>query len=341
MISFKNDYSEFAHPNILKRMLDEENNQYVGYGLDEISENAKNKIKSYINKNVDIHFLVGGTQTNKTVIDHILRPYQAVIACDTGHVNVHETGAIEATGHKVIAVNGKNGKLTVEAIKEAYYAHTDEHMVMPKMVYISNSTELGTIYTKIELESISLLCKRLGLYLFLDGARLAVALTSDSNDLSLNDIASLTDIFYIGGTKNGALLGEAVVIVNEKLKENFRYAVKQNGGLYAKGFVAGVQFDELFKDDLYFEMGRHANEMALKLKKGLTELGVKFAFDSYTNQQFPIFSSDMIEYIGKRFQFELWGQNGNDVTIRLVTSWATKEAYVDQFIKYIKDYLDE
>ena len=339
MISFKNDYSEFAHENILKRMLDD-HNQYVGYGLDDISNHAKKLIKEHISKDVDIHFLVGGTQTNKTIIDHILRPYQAVIACDGGHINVHETGAIEATGHKVLIAKSQNGKITTDGIKEVFYSHPDEHMVMPKMVYISNSTEIGTIYTKAELESISLLCKRLGLYLFLDGARLAVALTASSNDLTIDDLANFCDVFYIGGTKNGALLGEAVVISNDKIKDNFRYSIKRNGGLLAKGFVAGVQFDELFKNDLYFRLGLHANEMALKLKEGLLALGFKLAFDSNTNQQFVIVNQGVLDYISKKYLYEVWDQKGNDITVRLVTSWATKEKDVLEFLKDLKDYLE-
>lgn len=336
MISFRNDYCEFAHKNILKKMVELADNQYVGYGLDEISACAKEKIQSLISREADIYFLVGGTQTNKTVIDHILRPYQAVIACESGHINVHETGAIEATGHKVLTCKAVNGKVTLDGIREIVLAHPDCHMVMPKMVYISNSTEIGTTYSKAELEAISSLCKELGLYLFLDGARLAVGLTAQGNDLTLDDIANLCDVFYIGGTKNGALLGEAVVILNDDLKPNFDYITKQNGGLLAKGFLAGLQFDELFTNNLYFELGKHANEMAAILKDGVQALGFELEFNSNTNQQFVNFNENMVEYIGKEFDFEIWGKRDDIITVRFVTSFNTSQKNVQYFLDYLK-----
>ncbi len=336
MINLLNDYSEFAHEKILEKMFIAAREANVGYGLDKHTANAKELIRKVIDRDVDIHILVGGTQTNKTVIDYVLRPYQAVISCDTGHINVHETGAIEATGHKVISVPGENGKLTAELIKEVVYKHTDEHMVMPKMVYISDATETGSIYSKAELEQISLVCKKLGLYLYLDGARLGVALTSKDNDLTINDISELTDIFYIGGTKNGALLGEALVIGNEKLKNDFRYIIKQNGGLLAKGFIAGVQFEELFTDNLFFELGHNANNMAKLLKEELSSIGYQTVGESPTNQQFISVSDEVLEYLKKGVLFEVWGKNGTETIIRLVTSWATTEEQIQEFITYLK-----
>ncbi len=245
---FTNDYSEGAHPRILEAMINANLTQNPGYGLDSHCEKARELIikecsgPDGVRSDLAVHFLVGGTQTNKTVIDAALRPHQAVIAASTGHVNVHETGAIEATGHKVIAIPHTDGKLTVPEIEKALAAHPDEHMVQPKMVYISNTTELGTQYTKKELEDLSRLCRRKNLYLFLDGARLGSALTSSVNDLTLADLADLTDVFYIGGTKNGALMGEALVIRNDRIKEDFRYFIKQNGALLAKGWLLGDVF---------------------------------------------------------------------------------------------------
>lgn len=249
---FTNDYSEGAHPRILEALMNTNLTQHTGYGMDEHCQKAAELIcrecshiasgadsHPTIRTDLDIHFLVGGTQTNRIVIDAALRPYQAVIAVSTGHINVHETGAVEASGHKVIAVPGENGKLTASAVEKVLSAHRDEHMVQPKMVYISNTTELGTQYTKKELEELSRLCRLKGLYLFLDGARLGSALTSPINDLTMADLADLTDAFYIGGTKNGALFGEALVIRNDSIKKDFRYMIKQNGAMLAKGWLLG------------------------------------------------------------------------------------------------------
>ena len=305
MISFKNDYSEGALPEIMDALVKTNLEQTVGYGMDEYCKEAVEKIKNRIKQpNAEIHFLVGGTQANQTCISAFLRPHEAVIGVKTAHINVHETGAIEATGHKVIAVNGWDGKITPEEIKEAVAYHSDEHMVKPKMVYISNSTEIGTIYTKRELEEVSACCKELKLYLYLDGARLGSALTAEGNDLTIEDVAALTDAFYIGGTKNGALFGEAVVLVNPVLQREFRYVIKQHGGMLAKGRLLGIQFACLFTNDLFFKAGAYANRMAMKLKKGLADCGIAFLADSVTNQQFPIFTEAEIAELEKVCLFE-------------------------------------
>lgn len=335
MYSFKNDYSEGTHERIIEAIIRTNLEQTVGYGLDEYSEKAKGVIKRLTgNKDADVHFLVGGTQTNQTAISAFLRPYEAVIAADTGHINVHETGAIEATGHKVIAVRGIDGKLTAGLIQSAVDMHTDEHMVKPAMVYISNSTELGTVYNKEELKALNKCCRENKLYLYMDGARLGAALASKRTDLTIADIAALTDAFYIGGTKNGAMFGEALVIVNEALKADFRYMIKRHGGMFAKGRLLGIQFIELFKDNLYFELAKHADKMAMKLKEGMTNKGYEFLTDSYTNMLFPIMPNADIERLERDFSFEFQEAYGEDKSvIRLVTSWATTEKGVEEFLK--------
>jgi threonine aldolase len=339
MYSFKNDYSELAHQDVMDLMIKTLSEQNNGYGLDVHTEKAKMLIKKYLTPNVDIHLLVGGTSANKIVISHLLKPYQAVISVATGHINVHETGAIEACGHKVLTVKGADGKITPQEIAEVCRVHSDEHMVMPKMVYLSDSTEIGTIYTKKELAAISKACKDLGLYLYLDGARLGVALTAKENDLTLDDIARLTDTFYIGGTKNGALIGEAVVIVNPDLKDDFRFSIKQNGGLLAKGFLTGIQFEALFTDNLFFRLAQHANDAARILKEGLKAINVKFASDSPTNQQFIILDNDIIAELEKHYLFEIWEKQQNRSSIRLVTSWATDMNEIPRFIAFVKGLL--
>ena len=340
---FTNDYSEGAHPRILEALISANLSQNSGYGLDSHCEKARELIlkecsgSGSVRSDLAVHFLVGGTQTNKTVIDAALRPHQAVIAASTGHVNVHETGAIEATGHKVIAIPHTDGKLTVPEIEKALAAHPDEHMVQPKMVYISNTTELGTQYTKKELEDLSHLCRRNNLYLFLDGARLGSALTSSANDVTLADLAELTDVFYIGGTKNGVLLGEALVIKNEHIKEDFRYFIKQNGALLAKGWLLGIQFETLFTDGLFYEMASHANEMAQMLLQGFAERGISFLAPSVSNQLFPIVDDELADILIKQ-----WGGlcekkiDENHTAVRLVTSWATPKEAVENLLSALK-----
>lgn len=341
MYSFKNDYSELAHPRILELLNKYAIEQNSGYGHDDHTKRAIEYIKRHFTKDVDVHLLIGGTSTNKIVISHALRPYEAVISVETGHINVHETGAIEATGHKILTTPGRDGKITSEEIIKVYQEHNDEHMVKPKMVYISNSTEIGTIYTKKELTEISQTCKELGLYLFLDGARLGVALTAEGNDLTLDDIANLTDAFYIGGTKNGALIGEAVIISNDALKPFFRYSIKTNGGLLAKGYLTGIQFEALFSDDLFFQLAQHANNCATTLKDGLKELGIEFLNESPTNLQFVILDNKVIEPLRKKYNFEVWEKRLDQTVIRLVTSWATNPNEVKNFLTDLQQLLNQ
>ena len=337
MINLKNDYCGIAHPKVLEKLLAVQNDRFNSYGLDTISDKAKELIKKELhNDSVDIHFMVGGTITNKTVIAHALRPYEAVIAVDTGHINVHETGAIEETGHKVVTVPNINGKITTENIKKAFYLHTDEHMVKPKMVYISNSTEIGSVYTYNELKEIKETCDELGLYLFIDGARLGAALTSKDSDLRLSDLPKLCDVFYIGGTKNGLMLGEAVVIVNDKLKEDFRYSIKHYGGMYSKGFVAGINFFALFENGLFLDIAKSENDLAYKLYDKLVQLGVKFDVVPSTNQIFPIFKTKHVEQLEKEIMFEVWSVGEEETTIRFVTSYMTTNEDVEKTIEVIR-----
>lgn len=338
MYSFVNDYSEGAHPRILEALVRTNLEQNTGYGEDIHSRKAAEQIKRLINReDADIHFIPGGTQTNMIVISSFLRPHECVISADTAHINVHETGAIEFTGHKVIALPHKEGKLSPDDIIKTLDYHRDEHMVKPRMVYISNSTELGTIYTKAELEAIHELCREKDLYLFLDGARLGAALASGDNDLTMEDIASLADVFYIGGTKNGALLGEALVICREELKKEFRYLIKQKGAMLAKGFVIGIQFEELFRYDLYFQLSGHANRMAERIAQALVRKGYGFYATPCTNQLFPILPEKAVKELSKEFGFLVQKRDdmGNTV-IRLVTSWATSKESVDRLCDYIE-----
>lgn len=339
MYSFKNDYSEGAHPQILEKIVQTNMEQTDGYSLDDYTKEAIALLQKRLeNDKVDIHILVGGTQTNTTAIAAFLRPHQAVMAAETGHVATHETGAIEAIGHKVVVTKTEDGKLNPFLIDKMYQSHTDEHMVRPKMVYISNPTEIGTLYTREELIAISEYCKEKNLYLYLDGARMGSALASEKNDITLKDYANYTDAFYIGGTKNGALFGEAIVICNDELKEEFRYIIKQKGGLLAKGRLLALQFIGLFENDLFVEIGRHQNEMSMKLRNGIQELGYSFLVDSYTNQQFPIFPNEILRQLDKEFMYTMWeAYDENNSVIRLVTSWATKEEMVDRFIEFLSE----
>lgn len=332
--SFKNDYSEGAHPTILKRLIETNLEQQIGYGLDDYCNEARELIQKNIDKKVDIHFLSGGTQTNLIVISSFLKPYESVIAVESGHIAVHETGAIEATGHKVNTVPTTDGKITINEIQNILSLHTDEHMVKPKMVYISNSTEVGSVYNKTELTEIYDFCQENNLLLFIDGARLSSALTSSKCDLTLNDIANLSDVFYIGGTKNGALIGEAIVINNQQLNTDFRYNIKQKGGMLAKGRLIGIQFTEMFKNDLFFNMGKHANAMAKKLADGIASKGYDFLTVPSSNQIFPILSNQEIVKLQEFFEFFVWQKIDDEKSaIRLVTSWATPEEQVNSFLE--------
>ncbi|MGN8849834.1 threonine aldolase family protein [Bariatricus sp. HCP28S3_C2] len=334
MILFNSDYTEGAHPRILERLMETNLEQTTGYGEDAYCEAAREAIRKVCDApEADVHFLVGGTQANFTVISSALKPYQGVLCADTGHINVHETGAVEACGHKVLALPGKDGKITAEQIRNAHDLHwsdeSHEHIAQPKMVYISHPTELGTLYTKGELEEIGRVCRECGLYLFLDGARLGYGLMAPGTDVTIADIAKICDVFYIGGTKVGALFGEAVVIMNPQLKPDFRYCIKQKGGMLAKGRLLGIQFLELFRDGLYFEIAKHAIDTAMILKEGLKEKGYSFFMDSVTNQQFIMIEDEKLEKI--REKYGVTYQQRYDEThsvIRLCTSWATTEENV-------------
>lgn len=334
MIRFNCDYSEGAHEKIMERMMQTNMEQTPGYGEDYHCENARALIRKACNApEAEVHFLVGGTQANLTVIASALRPHQAVVGAVTAHINVHETGAIEATGHKVLALPSDNGKLTAKQIEECCVYYSDEHMVQPKMVYISDSTEVGTIYTKAELKELSAVCRKLNLYLFLDGARLGYGLAAADNDLTLADIAELCDVFYIGGTKVGALFGEAVVITNPALKPDFRYYIKQKGGMLAKGRLLGIQFETLFEDNLYMEISNYADRLADKLRKAFVKAGYSFCWENQTNQIFPIMPDEKLAQLGEKYAFNYDHRvDETHSVVRFCTSWATKEEAVDSLI---------
>lgn len=339
MIRFECDYLEGAHPKIMERLMESNFDQTPGYGVDPYCEKARDVIKKLCGReNVEVHFLVGGTQANTTVIASILKPYQGVLCADTGHINVHETGAIEATGHKVLGLPGTFGKINAEQVEKAIKAHLQddsfEHMVQPGMVYISHPTEVGTLYSKQELTELSEVCRKYELPLFIDGARLGYGLTSTASDVTLEDIAALSDVFYIGGTKVGALFGEAVVIGNDSLKKDFRYSIKQRGGMLAKGRLLGIQFLTLLEDGLYLDIADHANKMAMKIRKACEEKGYPFFMESFTNQQFPILPDTKLEELSKRFSFSFWEKvDETHSAVRFCTSWATKEEAVDALIQ--------
>lgn len=337
MIYFNNDYSEGCHPRILERLIETNMTQTPGYGADAYCASAADKICALCQReDLDVHFLVGGTQANLTVIDAALRPHQAVLGAVSAHIHTHETGAVEATGHKVLALPSRDGKITARQIEDAAAAHhadeAREHTAQPKMVYISNPTELGTIYTLAELEAISAACHSNGLYLFLDGARLGYGLTAMGNDVTLPDLARLCDVFYIGGTKAGALFGEAVVIAAPAIKEDFRYLIKQHGGMLAKGRLLGLQFDTLFTDSLYFQIAAHANTLADRLRGVFQDLGYPLLVPGVTNQVFPILPDQVLAELEKDFAFtEQERVDASHRAVRLCTSWATPKENVDAF----------
>ena len=338
MYSFRNDYSEGAHPQVLQALLDSNLEQTVGYGLDPYCEAARSLIRELCGApGAGVHFFVGGTQTNLVTISALLQPYEAVIAAQTGHICVHETGAIEAAGHKVCTVPTEDGKLTPAEIENVLASHSTEHMVEPRLVYLSDSTEVGTVYTKAELVALRDYCDTHGLLLYLDGARLGSALTSPESDLTLSDLAALTDAFYIGGTKNGALFGEALVMTLPH--DRFRWHMKQRGAVLAKGRLLGLQFQALLKDGLYWELARRANEMAFRLRDGLSALGCAFPLPSPTNQQFPVLPNSVVKGLqAAGYRFEVDHAEGPDQTcIRLVTSWATPEDAVNTFLQSLAD----
>ena len=345
MIKFETDYQEGASPEILERLVKTNFEQTSGYGEDSHCQRAKELIRKEINRpNAAVYFMAGGTQTNTTVIKHFLTPCEGVIAVNSGHINVHESGAIEATGHKVIALNGHEGLLDAEDLRrylEAFYADpTHEHMVLPGMVYISYSSELGTLYKKSMLQEIKSVCSDYGLKLFIDGARLGAGLMSDSSDMTMQDIAGLCDAFYIGGTKTGALFGEAVIFPEpEKANlKQFTTLIKQQGGLLAKGRLLGIQFEVLFEDGLYFRNAKHADIQAMKIKKAFSEAGIKFLIDSPTNQQFPILTREQHEKLSSKFSYETWQPlNDGNIAVRFCTSWATTDYNIDELTRAIKE----
>ncbi|MCL2060224.1 MAG: beta-eliminating lyase-related protein [Oscillospiraceae bacterium] len=367
MINFKNDYNSPGHPAILKAVADAADSKFPGYGTDEATDRAKQKIAALIgSRGCDgIHFLPGGTQVNLTAVSAFLRPHEAVVAAGSSHVQMHETGAIEATGHRVLLTDShtdaaalylssqaegasgakgapaaQGGKLTADSVRRICEMHTDEHMVKPRLVYISQATELGGVYSLAELRALREACDEHKLLLYMDGARLGVALTSPGVDMGLSDVAALCDAFYIGGAKNGLLFGEALVISNEALGEDFRFIQKQRGGLLAKGFLLGIQFGALFENDLFFKIARHANAMAAKLRAGLEGLGCSFLVASLTNQLFPVLRVEQVAKLEENFLFERWEHIGGDLAaVRFVTSWNTSEDDVDALINTVASVL--
>lgn len=342
MIHFECDYNEGCHPHILKRLNETNMMQTVGYGEDEICASAKAKIKkACLDETCEVHFLVGGTQANLTVIAGALRPYQGVISAVSGHINVHETGAIENTGHKVIALESNDGKLQAKQIQKCIQDHyedsTHEHMVQPGMVYISYPSEYGTTYSLKELQEIYDVCQKNHLPLFIDGARMGYGLVNENCDVTLADFAKYSDVFYIGGTKVGALFGEAVVITNDSLKKDFRYLIKQHGGMLAKGRLLGIQFDELFNNNLYYEIAQKAVKQAMRIRKAFEEKNIKIKYDSLTNQQFPILNQKQILALKEKYSFSIIEKlNEEETVVRFCTSWATLDKDVDELIQDIQ-----
>jgi threonine aldolase len=337
--SFKDDYSTGCHIKILNMLKKTNLEQQDGYGEDKYSKKAKKLIQNKIqNKKAEIFFVSGGTQANLIVISSLLKSHESVISAKTGHINIHEAGAIESAGHKINTVLSDDGKLTSQQIQEVLNEHFDiPHVVKPKMVYISNSTELGTIYNKNELKNLYKFCKKKNLYLFLDGARLGSALCSIKNDLRLKDIAKYTDIFYIGGTKNGALLGEAIVITKKRFKKDFTFFIKQKGAMLSKGRLLGIQFYVLFKNNLFFSLANHSNKMALKIANKFQENGYKFLTPTVSNQIFPILPNSLVDKLSKKYKFHIWKKiNNNHTAIRVVTSWTTSQEKVNDFIYNLK-----
>lgn len=335
MVYFNNDYSEGCHEKVLAKLAATNLEQTPGYSEDHYCREAADMIRKLCeNDSLAVHFLVGGTQANLTVIAAALRSHQGALCADSGHINTHETGAVEATGHKSLPLPSKEGKITgaqVESYVRAHWADPSfEHLVQPKLVYISNPTEWGTMYTLSELEELSAVCKANGLYLFLDGARLGYGMMAEGNDITMPDLARLCDVFYVGGTKVGALFGEAVVISNPALAEDFRYIMKQQGGMLAKGRLLGVQFSALFEDNLYFEIAAHADRLADQLRAAFAENGYGFFFENTTNQLFPILPAAVRSALAEKYAFIEMNQLDDDLRVcRFCTSWATKQENVD------------
>ena len=345
MIDFRNDYAQGAHEQVLGALAGLAGQGFSGYGEDDLCRAAQERVRRLTGQpGAALYFLSGGTQANLTVIASMLRPHQGVVAADTAHIAAHETGAIEATGHKVLTLPHRDGKVNpddIERMVAAHYADDSfEHMVQPGMVYISNTTELGSIYTARELEGIRRVCRSRGLPLYLDGARLGYALASEGNDLTLAKVAALCDAFTIGLTKQGALFGEAVVIVNPALQKDFRYIIKQRGGMLAKGWLMGAQFEALMTDDLYGRLSRHAVGLAMRLKHGLREMGVPFLSDSPSNQQFPILPNDVIVALRRQFAFHaIEVVDESHTGVRFCTSWYTNPADVETLLAALAEHI--
>ena len=342
MLSFQNDYQEGAHEKILKRLMETNLEPQSGYGSDSYTESAKEKIRKVCEcPQADVWFLTGGTQTNQNVIDAMLQPYEGVVAASTGHVSVHEAGAIEFTGHKVLTIPQHEGKIYAEELESylrGFWEDTDhEHMVFPGMVYISQPTEYGTLYSLEELTALSETCRKYHLPLYADGARLAYALASPENDVTLKDLAKLCDVFYIGGTKCGALFGEAVVIPDPALIPHFFTIIKQHGALFAKGRILGIQFDTLFTDDLYLHIGESALDCAAAIKSALKENGYQFFLETPTNQIFIILEDEVLHRLEEQAEFSFWEKYDDSHTvIRIATSWATTKEHTDALIELLK-----
>lgn len=340
MTSFLCDYTDGAHPEVLQRLIETNSEKLPGYGEDRFSAAAREKIRAFCGGDVQVHLLTGGTQTNQVVISSVLRRHEAVIAAETGHISVHEAGAIEYTGHKVITLPSHDGRVDageLESYMERFYADgTHEHMPFPAMVYISHPTELGTLYSKSQLETISAVCRRFDMSLYLDGARLGYGLMSPETDVSIEDIVGLTDMFYIGGTKMGAVCGEAVVFTKSNMPAHFSTLTKQQGAMLAKGRLTGVQFDALFTEGLYLRIGEHAVRQALRLKAAFLEKGYPLFIDSPTNQQFVILDDGQLRRLREELEFSLWESLPDGRTaVRFVTNWAT----TDEDIQRVRDII--
>lgn len=342
MIYFNNDYNECCHPAVFAKLNTYMAMQMPGYGMDHLCDEAAALIRRKCDApNAAVHFLVGGTQTNMTIIAASLRPHQGVIAAETGHISIHETGAIEATGHKVITVPSNDGKvcckLAAQVIENQRFSPDAEHIVQPKMIYISNPTEYGTLYSLAELQALSDLCRTHGLYLFVDGARMGYGLAAATNDITLADYARLCDVFYIGGTKVGAMFGEAVVISNPSIAEDFRYLIKQRGGMLAKGWLLGLQFLALLENDLYYEISAYADRLADQIRQTLTSLGYKIYLPDATNQVFVTLPDALLEKLGEEFTFANWEKfDDKHTTVRFCTSWATSQQNTEKLCEALR-----
>ncbi len=340
MLRWNNDYNRGAHPAILEALAATNDIAYGGYGKDEWQDKAREEIQKYLqNENAEMHFVLGGTQANYTIAS-MLRPYQGIISADSGHIHVHETGAVENTGHKILAIPGVNGKLTAESIQavaeDFRISGVQEHITMPKLVFLSSPSEYGTIYSKQELLDIRKVCNEYKLYLYIDGARMGYGLGAEGCDVTLKDLGQIADAFYIGGTKCGALFGEAMVLINEELKDHFRSYMKLNGAMLAKGWLLGIQFATLFKDGLYFTITKNADKAAMRIQKAFEEKNIPFYYKNNTNQQFVILSDAQMEEIGKNHIYEYEGRYDEDHHIvRFCASWSTKECDVDVLVRDI------